>query len=910
MFKALTNFFSRKPTEDEFGWTQRVLNDGPVTIDHLPDAVGVELAIQIPDWLANQELSLIKSENLRYPPHKPKTPIVNPKLMILDHHELINKIRDALNLRHDAFETHILPVITRAASYIQLLPASQNHHHNGRGGLFFHSLEVGFYCVQTMRSKDIYEMADRVSNRTNTTVSKSSIKGPYLAAAFFAGFLHDIAKPFSDVIVTSAKDPNNERWNPIRESMLDWAIKTDTQEIFVTFVESRHQQHNHPSNISYALTAIVTRAVQDFLGDEISSELHSCLSGNDLTGELTKIMLACDRASTSRDRKRQNMPGEIALGVIPVERFIIDALKRIALTENVNAPGCKIWHSARGTFIILNQMIDQMKDILSQNNLGKISPQEIIDVMVSCGYFITASDGTPNWTIYPAVAKDAKLKCIKLSAPTIIFTGALPPETAIFLKPHSQEEDTHLIESITDVIEKNDFQLPVNDEELEKGLLEIRAELPPELVPELQDELHSDINSPPIIDKEKNAAEFMKTANQKPVKQNNSSNEVTKLTTFSLEIKEKIQERVSTPAAVGKIIDKPVAVQSTIAPNPIAQKSTSSQRTENQTSVSEYIAGINTPEDLTPKQQRRRNVSGSAASLLPSLDKVTVTAQSKKISIDTLLPTPPVQKKQSQKQSKNQSATSKLPLGVLDDFDLPIDLSGGEPVIGLPMSDFNNSPPQIESGDFNSYADYPELSADYGDDQINTYSTESILNTDIPGINEIDGSDVFQKMIAVTNEASIFYKMDSQILIPFPQAFNAIDFAPEQGFQLLVAGHLVSKKMITIRSNQFMQILPQTVTPTLLSDIVPKRIYLDSKLKKENQQVYEIWQNAAIEAKSVGMTQINDSNARYYKITILTPTLKNLLSEETVQILESYGYYKTPGNKKSDLLLVDEKYWH
>ena len=40
-----------------------------------------------------------------------------------------------------------MPILIKYAEYIHLLPASESHHHRGAGGLFRHSLEVGFHAA-------------------------------------------------------------------------------------------------------------------------------------------------------------------------------------------------------------------------------------------------------------------------------------------------------------------------------------------------------------------------------------------------------------------------------------------------------------------------------------------------------------------------------------------------------------------------------------------------------------------------------------------------------------------------------------------------------------------------------------------------------------------------------------------
>ncbi|MCY1540357.1 integrating conjugative element relaxase, PFGI-1 class [compost metagenome] len=87
--------------------------------------------------------------NLRYPPYQEGFPGLVPGEWFMHRYqkELIDRIEGSIGLPEVEFQSYVLPILNNFAKVAHLLPASQNHHHAGPGGLLRHSLEVAALCL-------------------------------------------------------------------------------------------------------------------------------------------------------------------------------------------------------------------------------------------------------------------------------------------------------------------------------------------------------------------------------------------------------------------------------------------------------------------------------------------------------------------------------------------------------------------------------------------------------------------------------------------------------------------------------------------------------------------------------------------------------------------------------------------
>lgn len=73
---------------------------------------------------------------------------------------MIAEIQSIVGLQQNYWHYFYLQAIYNLAAYVQLLPASEAHHHSGQGGLLSHTLETALQALRIRRGKLLPPNAD------------------------------------------------------------------------------------------------------------------------------------------------------------------------------------------------------------------------------------------------------------------------------------------------------------------------------------------------------------------------------------------------------------------------------------------------------------------------------------------------------------------------------------------------------------------------------------------------------------------------------------------------------------------------------------------------------------------------------------------------------------------------------
>jgi len=128
------------------------------------------------------------------PPHPACLPVKLPLDLLGQHSRHIREIQQLAGIPQPHWRTFYLDALLSYANYVQLLPASEAHHHAGTGGLLAHGLEVALHALRLRRAHLLPQGAD-----TEEIVAKREV---WTYAVFSAALLHDIGKPLMDQDIT------------------------------------------------------------------------------------------------------------------------------------------------------------------------------------------------------------------------------------------------------------------------------------------------------------------------------------------------------------------------------------------------------------------------------------------------------------------------------------------------------------------------------------------------------------------------------------------------------------------------------------------------------------------------------------------------------------------------------------
>lgn len=380
--------------------------------------------------------------NLRYPPYQEGYPGGVPGQWFMRNyqHELYDRIIHSVGMPANELKLYVEPILVNFAELAHMLPASENHHHSGPGGLLRHSLEVASLTLDGCLT---------TAFDTNETPARRSMRlRRWYVAGIAAGLLHDAGKPLTDIRATDFE--GNNQWIYAQETLHEWSARHKLARYFLHWNSNRHGNHVQVS-VAQA-TRIIPPAVQAWLiegGHDIYEALLNAISGAG-SSPLTELVKWADSASTKRDLNRgSNNGGGHATGV-PVPRLVSDAMLRLLSdgTWKINTPAGRVWVATDGVYIAWNQGAQEIVSMLVDDGVVAIprSPDTLIGTLVDHGIAERAPSGELHWLVTPHLlrknGKGPALRCMKLLNPDILFpTTPIPAPVSISLGKEGKQKD-------------------------------------------------------------------------------------------------------------------------------------------------------------------------------------------------------------------------------------------------------------------------------------------------------------------------------------------------------------------------------------------------------------------------------------------------------------------------------------
>ncbi|KAA0015772.1 relaxase [Salinicola corii] len=105
--------------------------------------------------------------------------------------QMVKMLWDATSLTQRVFDEYLLEPICRYAELVQLLPASESHHHAYPGGMLDHALEMACYGLR-LRQRHLLPPGAKPEDQ-------SSAGELWSAAVIYGALMHDVAKTLVDI---------------------------------------------------------------------------------------------------------------------------------------------------------------------------------------------------------------------------------------------------------------------------------------------------------------------------------------------------------------------------------------------------------------------------------------------------------------------------------------------------------------------------------------------------------------------------------------------------------------------------------------------------------------------------------------------------------------------------------------
>lgn len=274
---------------------------------------------------------------------------------------LFEALRAKLGFPPEMFDASVRPVIEAFAEFVQLLPASESHHHAEPGGLFTHTMQVVGFALDYRRGQILPKGAPPEA------IGEQAHRWTY--AVFVAALLHDVGKPIADLRVHVRKGASaSEPWSPLAGSMA--ACGATSYRVEFAARESR-QYELHKKMPVLLLNRFVPAWILGWLSADggLLRELFSHLAGEKAAqeGMLHQLVSRADAESVRRNLVSGSRVRFATARRVPLIEQLMQALREM-LREGgrlpLNRSGAAGWVHGGDIWLVSRRLADEVRAYL------------------------------------------------------------------------------------------------------------------------------------------------------------------------------------------------------------------------------------------------------------------------------------------------------------------------------------------------------------------------------------------------------------------------------------------------------------------------------------------------------------------------------------------------------------------
>ncbi|SMG61059.1 MobH family relaxase [Paraburkholderia susongensis] len=313
----------------------------------------------------------------------------------------VRHIESSLGLSVESEQRDVAPLIQQLTEFVQLLPASESHHHAQPGGLLIHLLEVAWYALHFGEG---YRLPLGASPEDQL---QHGARCSY--AVLVAALLHDIGKPLADLKVEIVSGTAARPWVPLAGSM-----KEQGSEWYrVDFPEPSQRGYGAHERLSIVMLQRLVPSVS--LGwlaqyppvlDELAAYLSGYAAAKD--GALAKIVGEADRLSVAQNLLTGPRTRFATARTVPLIERLMGGLRRLLAEGDVpmNRAGATAYCDGESLWCVAKTLAEAVRGYLARNEQQQpgaagipADNNRLFDTWQEYGALIPAREGGAIWTI-------------------------------------------------------------------------------------------------------------------------------------------------------------------------------------------------------------------------------------------------------------------------------------------------------------------------------------------------------------------------------------------------------------------------------------------------------------------------------------------------------------------------------
>ena len=277
--------------------------------------------------------------------------------------DTLEHLKRQSRLAAPVWERDMLPAINAYAQLVQLMPASESHHHAHAGGLLAHTLEV-VLAAATWRNGCLLPQgaaAEQIDAQ----------RDHWTYVVFFAALLHDVGKPLTDLRIDWRRPGTLQplRWLPMAGSLVD----CDAQEYRVGFAPKAERDYTLHQRLGVLLLQRVAPATAlSFMAQEPQAmqALTRFLQGEDRDSSVAQLVRRADQASTARALAQGSRARFTSAQSVPLAELLTSALRDLLHQGTelpLNRDGAAGWVHDGSVWLVAKRVADQVREHLKQH---------------------------------------------------------------------------------------------------------------------------------------------------------------------------------------------------------------------------------------------------------------------------------------------------------------------------------------------------------------------------------------------------------------------------------------------------------------------------------------------------------------------------------------------------------------
>lgn len=339
---------------------------------------------------------------------------------------MVKMLWDMTSLTQPVFDEYLLAPIERYAELVQLLPASESHHHAYAGGMLDHALETACYGLR-LRQRHLLPSGAKPEDQ-------SSAGELWSAAIIYGSLMHDVAKVLVDIEIHLEDGSEWRIWHGVISKPYHVRYRT------------RREYHLHSAVNPLLGQHILGGKIMDWLMSQprLFALLMYTISGHtERGGIIAELIHQADRASVAKALGGDPVQA-LSAPTESIQRKLAEGLRYLVREQfKLNLKGGMGWLTDETLWLVSPRAVNELKTHLYAQGIKSIPGDlnRLYGELQTHGLIEELSEGKSVWKCKVADGEwQQTFNMIKVP-PTLIW-GSEDKPTSFSGKVTIQEEET------------------------------------------------------------------------------------------------------------------------------------------------------------------------------------------------------------------------------------------------------------------------------------------------------------------------------------------------------------------------------------------------------------------------------------------------------------------------------------